>query len=60
MSDYMDSSGTYVHWNLTFVRVVQDWELVFLVAFLNLFYTWKTYLRETKCCGSQLIIIGLE
>jgi len=24
VSDYMDSSSTYVHWNLTFLRAVQD------------------------------------
>lgn len=36
VSDYMYSSGIYVHWNPAFVKVVQDWELESLVAFLDL------------------------
>jgi hypothetical protein len=45
--DYMDVFGTFVHWNLSFLRVVQDWELVSLVAFLDLLYSSKTHPRET-------------
>jgi len=37
VSDYMDSFGTYVHWNPSFFRVVQDWELESLVAFLDIY-----------------------
>jgi hypothetical protein len=46
VSDYMDSSGSYVHCNPTFIRALQDWELESLVAFLNLLYTSKTHPRE--------------
>jgi hypothetical protein len=45
--DYMNSFGTYVHRNLTFLRAVQDWELESVVAFLDLLYTSKTQPRET-------------
>jgi hypothetical protein len=45
--DYMNSFGTYVHRNPTFLRAVQDWELESIVAFLDLLYTSKTHPRET-------------
>jgi hypothetical protein len=44
----MDSSGTYVHWNPTFLRAVQDWKLEFFVAFIDLLYRLKTHPRETN------------
>jgi hypothetical protein len=59
--DYLDSSGSYVHWNPSFFRVVRDWELESLVAFLDLLYSSKTSLRETiQCYGPQHIISGLK
>jgi hypothetical protein len=27
VSDYLDSFDTYIHWNLSFIKAVQDWVL---------------------------------
>lgn len=45
VSDYLDSPGTFILWNLSFTRVqaVQDWELESLDFFLNLLYCLKIY-----------------
>jgi hypothetical protein len=48
VSDYMDSSETYVHWNLSFLWAVQDRELEPLLAFLNVLYSLKIHPRETN------------
>lgn len=46
VSDYLDSSNSYVHWNLSFIRAIQNWKPESLDSFLNLLYSSKTYQRE--------------
>jgi hypothetical protein len=53
VSDYSDSSGTYTHWNSSFIRAIQDWELESLDSFLNLLYSLR---RQIECCGPHLEI----
>ncbi len=48
MSDYLDSSGSYAHWNPSFLRAVQDWELESLVTFLDLLYSSNAFPSETN------------
>jgi hypothetical protein len=38
----------YMDYNPSFLRAVQDWELEFLVLFLDLSYSSKTNLNETN------------
>jgi hypothetical protein len=46
VSDYLDSSGTYIHCNPSFIKAIQDWEQESLVSFLNLIFASKTHLRD--------------
>jgi hypothetical protein len=47
VSDYLEHSDTYIHWNPSFFRAIQDWELEFLVVFLDLLYSSKPHPRGT-------------
>jgi hypothetical protein len=50
-SDYLDSSGLYVCWNPSFLRVVQDWGLESLVVFFSLLYSENLSKIEIKSYG---------
>lgn len=34
--DYMDYSGSYVHWSPNCFKAAQDWEFESLISFLNI------------------------
>jgi hypothetical protein len=46
VSDYLEPSNSYIHWNSSFIKIVQDWELGSLDSFLNTLYFSKTHLGE--------------
>jgi hypothetical protein len=46
VSDYLYSFGNYIHWNLSFIRSVQNMELESLDLFLNLLYSLKMHSGE--------------
>jgi hypothetical protein len=48
VSNYLDPSSSFVHWNSSFIRAVQDWDLESLDSFFNLLYTSKTHSREVN------------
>ena len=39
MAELLSSSGDGFHWNVNFVRPVQDWELESVVTFLDFIYS---------------------
>ena len=46
VSDYLVCLGNSFHWNMSFMRAVQDWELESLGSFLNLLYSSRTHPRD--------------
>ena len=41
-----NSSNNHIHWNLSFIGAVQDWELESLDLFLDLSYSSKIHLKD--------------
>jgi len=39
VADYMNISGSIIHWNLTFIGAIHDWELEVLDLFFDTFYS---------------------
>jgi hypothetical protein len=56
MSNYLDLSSSFIHWNPSFNRVARDWELESFDSFFSLLYSSKRRIRGkwTTCCGLPL------
>jgi hypothetical protein len=46
VSNYLDLSSSYIHWNPSFTRDAHDWELETFESFFNLLYSSKTHMGE--------------
>jgi len=46
VSNYLDLSSSFIHWNPSFIRVAHDWELESFDSFFSLLYSSKTHPGE--------------
>jgi hypothetical protein len=46
VSNYLDLSSSFIHWNPSFIRAAHDWELECFHSFFSLLYSSKTHPGE--------------